>query len=145
MDQLQCANRKVYVHTGVTEISPEDWVPFFLCLSTSVGNLTAHLLPNRDERVGIVQGRARRCFLLAAGIRLRVAYYHHCNWIYSSQHVTAPYSFTVWNCCLDSVPMSGFKWNILTGRARKNLSLPSPSMSNSYVDKGHGAVSTCIR
>lgn len=122
MDQLQRAKWKVDAHTGVTEASPEYWVPFFVCLSTSVGSLTAHLLPNRDERVGIVQGRARRCFLQAAGIRLRVAYRHHCNWLDSSQRVTAPYCFTVWNCCLGSVPMSAFKWNILAGRARKKLS-----------------------
>lgn len=42
-------------HTAVTGASPEDRAPFFVCLSTSVGSSTAHLLPNRDERVGMAQ------------------------------------------------------------------------------------------
>lgn len=58
--QPRRAECNVDTHTGVTGASSEDWLPFFVRLSISVGSSTANLLPNRDELVGIVQRRGRR-------------------------------------------------------------------------------------
>lgn len=90
--QRRCAECNVDAHTGVTGASPEDWLPFFVRLSISAGSSTANLLPNRDELVGIVQGRGRCRRGNKGRDTASVAYRHQCNWLHSSQRVAAPYS-----------------------------------------------------
>lgn len=92
-----------------------------------MGSSTAHLLPNRDELVGIVQGRGRCCFLQAGGateeegygcrlptITTVIDYIHHI----VSQHLTVLYITAAWV----AYPCQPSNEDVLAGRDEKKLS-----------------------